>query len=82
MASTERSGYLIFDDMTWPDPTDPKEVAWRLRYGQELTQQDRYYAALVIEAYYQIFVDGTKVRNKKMTALRKAYAEAVNAHLG
>ena len=35
---------------TWPDPSDPREVEWKLRYGTP-DRADLLWAAAVISAY-------------------------------
>lgn len=65
------SVYLHFDGMTAPNPDDPTEIEWRLRYGK-LTQRDRYLAASFISVYKQLVNDTQKRRNEKVSGLRKA----------
>lgn len=63
--------YLSFDGMCWPNPDDPREVEWRLRYGQP-TRQDLLCAASFIGAYQQLVNDPQRVRNSKVTRIRVA----------
>lgn len=65
------SGDLQFDGMNWPDPRDPDDVQWRLRYG-ELTKADRMWCASVLGAYRQLVDDPQRIRNAKIAGLRKA----------
>lgn len=67
-----KNPYLYFDGMTWPNPTDPNEVQWRLVHGTP-TRSDVMWAASVIGAYRQLTLNDTqKVRNAKVSAIRKA----------
>lgn len=70
----ERAGpvYLSFEKMTWPNPRDPSEVEWALRYGGELTRSQRLVAASFIAAYKQLVGDMPKVRNEKIDGLHRA----------
>jgi hypothetical protein len=45
------NNYLrLSDGTTWPDPHDPSNVEWELRYG-EPTREQMLFAASVISAY-------------------------------
>lgn len=69
--------YLIFDDMTWPHPDDPRAVEWRLRYGHgELSRADRMVAASYIDAYRQLVRLSRDARNARVTGIRRAEEEA------
>jgi hypothetical protein len=47
----EPNGWLRRDNgTTWPDPSDPLEVEWKLRYGTP-ERSDLLWAASVIGAY-------------------------------
>lgn len=65
--------YLQFDGMVWPDPRDPTEVQWRLRYG-DLTRQDRVRAASVLSAYAHLISMPRRLRDKRIRQLRAAMA--------
>lgn len=65
--------YLFFEGMTWPDPTDPLDVEWSLRYGTPTSAQLRV-AASMIAAYKQLVTDSVRSRNAKIAALRTAVA--------
>lgn len=66
--------YLRFDDMTWPNPDDPMDIEWKLRYGQP-TQSERHIAASMIAAYKQLVNDPQRRRNEKIAGIRKARDE-------
>lgn len=74
----EPSRHVRFDGMTWPDPRDPAEVEWTLRYGRP-TRGDLLTAASFIAAYKQLVYDNQTVRNGKVRALRAASAQARQA---
>ena len=48
--SKPQSFLVLPDDTTWPNPHDPNEVQWRLRYGTP-TRSDLLVAAEVMAAY-------------------------------
>lgn len=62
--------FLHFDGMAWPNPLDPNEVQWRLRYG-EPTLMDRMFAASVMNAYHQLVTDPQRIRNAKVRGIRE-----------
>lgn len=68
------STYLYFDGMAWPNPDDPYEIEWRLRYG-EPTKADRLVAASYIAAYRQLIQDSQRVRSDKIRQIRAALTE-------
>jgi hypothetical protein len=48
------NSYIRRDDGTvWPDPDDPGEVSWRLRYGTP-SKEDLLWAASVVSAYREL----------------------------
>jgi hypothetical protein len=57
--------------MCWPNPGDPHEVEWRLRYGT-LMREDLLYAASVIHAYAHLFDLPQKARNKRIEQIKEA----------
>lgn len=65
--------HLHFDGMAWPNPTDPTEVQWRLRYGKP-TRSDLLLAASHMSAYTQLVYDPQRIRNEKIASLRKLAA--------
>jgi hypothetical protein len=64
------SAFLHFDGMCWPNPDDPNETQWRLRYGTP-TRADLLFAAHVMCAYGQLVEDSQQVRNAKVAGLRR-----------
>lgn len=66
--------YLNFDEMTWPNPEDPADVEWALRYGTPTPAQLNI-AGSVIAAYKQLIEDTTRRRNEKITGIRNAMKE-------
>jgi hypothetical protein len=67
--------YVAFDGMTWPNPADPLEVEWSLRYGAPSREQ-MLVAASVVAAYRQLVEDPQRIRNGKVATLRQALAAA------
>lgn len=65
------NSYLVFDGMTWPNPTDPKDVAWRLTYG-EPSRSDILVATSFMRAYAHLIELPTRERNQRVTQIRKA----------
>lgn len=65
--------YLQFDGMVWPDPRDPTEVQWRLRYGDP-TRRDHVRAASVLSAYAHLISMPRRLRDKRIRQLRAAMA--------
>lgn len=63
--------YLHFDGMAWPDPADPREVEWTLRYGTP-TREQVLVAASFIAAYKQLVADPQRARNDNVRRLRAA----------
>lgn len=68
-----RPTYLNFDGMTWPDPDDPLEIEWTLRYGTP-TRAQLLAAASMIAAYKQLVADPQVRRNAKIAGIRRAQA--------
>lgn len=62
--------YVSFDDMTWPNPSDPRDVEWSLRYGNPSRHQ-MLVAASFIAAYRQLVEDSATRRNSKIAGLRR-----------
>lgn len=71
-----RNSFLHFGDMTWPNPDDPGLVEWLLRYGDPPTPEIRNVAASFVAAYKQLINDPAKVRNAKVSAIRRAARES------
>ena len=69
------ASFRRFDGMVWPNPNDPNEVQWRLRYGKP-TREDILFAASVMSAYSQLVADPQRRRNEKVRGLREAMCDA------
>jgi hypothetical protein len=68
------SSHLRLDDgTTWPDPGDPDDVQWQLRYG-EPSREQMVFAASVLAAYGRL---GLGPGNRQLPALRRAAKAAV-----
>lgn len=70
--STEKaapSSHLVFDGMTWPNPTDPNNVQWRLRYGIP-SRQDLLAAASFMHAYAHLIDLPQRERNQRVSQIR------------
>lgn len=60
-------------DMVWPNPLDPGELQYRLRYGPPLTKGELLVAASHLEAYrYLICELPQRTRNKRVSEIRTA----------
>lgn len=76
-AAGENGRYLTFDQTTWPNPDDPSGLEHRLRYEpRPLTQQDRYFLALLIDAYRTLIEMSAVERSQRVAALRAARDQA------
>lgn len=66
--------------MTWPNPDDPREVEWRLRFattfGLEIRSADRMVAASVMHAYRALIEMSQRDRNQRVSQIRAAMKEA------
>lgn len=53
--------YIVFDDegCTWPNPLDPSEIEWKLRYGTP-TRAELLQAASFLSAYKHLFTTTQK----------------------
>jgi hypothetical protein len=73
------------DGTVWPNPDDPHDVAWRLRYApSSLTKADRLLAASAMEAYARLIEQPTRARiltvrqiKAEVDRLREAALEAL-----
>lgn len=61
--------FLRFDGMTWPNPADPAEVQWRLRYGQP-SKVDLLVAASFMHAYAHLIALPQRERNERVRQIR------------
>ena len=61
--------YLRFDGMTWPNPSDPNESQWRIRYGQP-SREDLMFAASVMHAYAHLISLPQRERNERIRQIR------------
>ncbi len=75
-----RGGPGPHDVMTWPNPNDPSEVEWRLRFsrmlGLEVTSSDRMVAASFMHAYRALVEMPQRERNARISQIRTATKEA------
>lgn len=62
---------LSFDGMTWPNPDDPTDLEWRLRYGT-LAPPDLHLAAEIVAAYKYLVTEPQRVRNVRVAQIRRA----------
>jgi hypothetical protein len=81
------SAYVTFpaedgSSVCWPNPLDPMEVEWALRYSREsgdslfgtqpsLTREQQLYAASVISAYCKLFGLSQRTRNLRIEQIRR-----------
>lgn len=70
--------YLHFEDMTWPNPNDPSEIEWRLRYGTP-TRSDLLLVASFMGAYRHLVGLPVRTRNKRISSLRSKLSDTEEA---
>jgi hypothetical protein len=59
--------------LVWPNPYDPKELQYRLRYGPPLTCDELLVVASYLEAYqYLITALPQRIRNQRCSELKEA----------
>lgn len=58
--------------MAWPDPRDPDDLEWRLRWGSNPTGYDCHEAAAYIQAYRALIDLPQKVRNARIEQIKRA----------
>ncbi|OCB11776.1 hypothetical protein [Mycobacterium intracellulare] len=59
--------------MCWPDPTDPRGLAYRLRYSPAgLGRCDELVLASLVEAYSSLVRVDSRSRQRRVMALREA----------
>lgn len=59
--------------MVWPNPLDPAELKYRLRYGPPLTANEQRVAASYLEAYhYLVTALPQRTRNTRCSELKAA----------
>jgi hypothetical protein len=63
-------GWLFFDGMAWPNPRDPLEIEWKLRYGQP-SREDLLAAASFVAAYKSLVGHSQQRRNAIVAALSR-----------
>ena len=61
-------------DTLWPNPCDPNDIEWVLRYGNP-TESEKCVAASYINAYKALFSKTQKNAVKTMSAIKKAYKD-------
>lgn len=63
--------------MTWPNPTDPTELEWRLRYSPEsITRGDQLAIASVLSAYGYLIGLDARTRQRRVMQIRRAIKDA------
>jgi hypothetical protein len=71
--SGDPNSYLLFDGMCWPNPQDPSEVEWKLRYARTtLTPAEALIAASVMNAYRHLVELDSRTRQQRVMSIRKA----------
>lgn len=72
--------YLGIEGMVWPDPVDPDDVEWSLRYSQtlgfEVPRKDALKAASYINAYRALIAMPQRLRNKRIEQIKRASEQA------
>lgn len=75
-----RGGPGQYDLMTWPNPDDPTDTEWRLRYAGmlnlDITSRDRMVAASAMHAYRALIELPQRERNQRISQIRAATKEA------
>lgn len=74
LSDSQESSFVHFDGMTWPNPMDPTEIEWRLRYGHP-TREDILMAATFMAAYKELVFNTQERRNAKVRGIRKAMTD-------
>lgn len=73
MSDENPNSYLTFGGMCWPNPEDPSEVEWKLRYARTtLTAQEALIAASMMNAYKHLIGLDSRTRQKRVMELRAA----------
>lgn len=67
-----RGGPHRSDLMTWPNPADPDDVAWRLLHNATIARQDVVIAASFIQAYAALIDLPQKARNQRIEQIKQA----------
>lgn len=65
------------DFMAWPNPLDPDEVEWKLRYSTP-TKSELMHASSVLAAYRALIFLPSRTREKRISAIRKALKSATD----
>lgn len=71
MTDTETSYLRLPEKSTWPNPNDPREVQWRLRYGTP-SREDLLFAASTMAAYSYLLGIPQRRRCSVVAQIRKA----------
>ena len=74
---TIRGGPTEHDLSSWPNPTDPLDVEWRLRHrrttlGQEISTSDLMVAASYMDAYRALIALPQRRRNQTIEQIKHA----------
>jgi len=69
---SKKTSYLHFDGMTWPNPSDPNEVEYRMIHGGEITKGDLLVAASFMSAFRQLVRLDARTRQKRVMQIRAA----------
>lgn len=65
--------HVTFEDMCWPDPSDPRELAYRLRYSPAgLSRRDQLVLASIVDAYNSLVCMDSRTRQRRVMQLREA----------
>ncbi|WP_006244173.1 hypothetical protein [Mycolicibacterium tusciae] len=69
--SGQPSGFVTIEDTPWPDPTDPRELAYRLRHEPDgLLRRDQLVLASIVEAYSSLVCMDSRTRQRRVMQLR------------
>jgi hypothetical protein len=61
------SGFVTVEDVCWPDPTDPRELAHRLRFAPAgLGCRDELVLAAIVEAYGSLVCMDSRTRQRRV----------------
>lgn len=79
--SEQVNPYLMFEGMTWPNPSDPNETGWRLIYGDP-SRADLMFAASVMSSYAHLIDMPQRERNRRVEQIKTATrpTPSVDAH--
>ncbi len=72
MSDEQPIGFVTIGEVCWPDPTDPRELAYRLRYcPRSLGRRDELVLAAVVEVFSSLVCMDSRTRQRRVMQLRE-----------